>query len=112
LLNWLAEATTMTKQPTTLSNAIPSFHRQVCFRCFFFLGAPSLQTEGGCCPRCNFPLIVTSGPLDMTQDQIEGLFDRLRKAQARTARIRRFDRTPTPATSVGRRPSYKTAAAR
>ena len=100
---------------TQLSNTlIPSFHRQVCFRCFFYLGSPSLEVSGGGCPRCNFPLIVTSGPLDMTQDQVEGLFDRLRQAQARAARIHRFERTPAPAAASAsdRRPSYRSAAAR
>jgi hypothetical protein len=89
----------------------PSFHRQVCFRCFFYLGTPALQVSGGGCPRCNFPLIVTSGPLDMTQDQIEGLFDRLRQAQARTARIRRFGGGAAQ-TTAGRRQTYRSAAAR
>jgi hypothetical protein len=91
---------------------IPSFHRQVCFRCFFYLGTSSLQVEGGGCPRCNFPLIVTSGPLDLTQDQVEALFGRLRQAQARTARIRRFGTGRVQATVEGRRSSYRSAAAR
>ena len=48
----------------------------------------------------------------MTQDQVDALFDRLRQAQARTARNRRFERTPSSATPLARRPSYRTAAAR
>jgi hypothetical protein len=76
-------------------------NRAVCFRCYFHVAAPQPVAKGARCPRCAFTLIVTAGPLEVSQEQVEGMFQRLTLAKARKAEIeQRAARRVRPVTST------------